>query len=783
MKGIKLFFIAGLAFTGIIANAFGVIQTSTPRSSTRRDTGDTVSASRPQAGRATSSVTTTAENTRTKQSQATRSRTASSRNNVTNQQTTGSIRTPTTASPGVSARTSSVQSALRNTVSRPIVRTTAQKSIPATRTRAAISGPSGKNAADIMGENYKQCREVFYSCMDEFCANKDSQLKRCACSIRSGEFDNTRKQLANIEEKMLDFSQRLLTVNMDAEDAAAISTATEGEIAFQTTDKTKSKKMLDEIKKKLNNSFNDNNFEQDLGAISLSLNEESAFDSVDSLSGASTTTKIGIELYDAALPICREMSLEICTEDELYLAESSYQVIIEQDCNTVAKSYQTQTDQARAKIYESSALLDMSRLDIHQKRNSDDILTCKNKMLSMLTNTTVCGTNLHKCLDTSGRYIDPSTGEAFLTVDLANLGNLITRPENDGSWSDDPNNESFVLFLDSKKKFLEPAMESCQDISDYVWDAFIEDALSQIKLAQDRKLEDMRQSCTTLLSECLDTSATSLSEFDARALSVFGVAADKTVNAMCSDVRTACTALLERTGGAVDWIDGVTEIATEKTYDTIINTCREIGRDCIIQTCKSVSGNFGLCENIRTSVNRKSIINRTACWDTVQECIASASNDSIANITDILTRDNIIGRGGSFYATLYGVADEDIFLTNISADEVRLNVRVYDLCATECGLGSEFEYTAVDTNECRICRLTEQIWGNCEYKTTQGDIESNLSNQIRIPTDNNETLLSWFAKNTNTEYAKDSCRDTTCDTGYIPKLDPENNIIGCERAP
>ena len=145
-------------------------------------------------------------------------------------------------------------------------------------------------------------------------------------------------------------------------------------------------------------------------------------------------------------------------------------MMIEQDCNTVKKSYQTQVDQAREQVFESGALLDISRLDIYQKRNSDDVLTCKRKMLDMLTDSTVCGTDMGKCLDTTGRYIDPTTGSAFLTPELANLATLITPPETGQTWRTAPGNDRFVTFLNSKKKFLEPAMENCQDISDYVWD-------------------------------------------------------------------------------------------------------------------------------------------------------------------------------------------------------------------------------------------------------------------------------------------------------------------------
>lgn len=645
-----------------------------------------------------------------------------------------------------------------------------------------ISRSAETAAEEVLSRDYDKCREVYNSCMDEFCANKDSQLKRCACSARVNEFDNVKAQLAEAEDKMLDFNQRLLTVNMDKEDAEALFEATEGELAFNQEDTSESKKMLDEIAEKLNTTFDDSNFNQNLSPISLSLNADAAFDSVDSMFGSSTVAKSGTDLYAAALPICREMALEVCSQEDLDIAESGYQMLIEQDCNTVAKSYETQKDKAVEKIREGSALLDMSRLDIYQKRNSDDILTCKKKMLDMLTESSVCGDNLEKCLDISGKYIDPSSGEAILTTQLADLGTLITRPSDNQKWTKVPGNEKFVSYLDSKKKYLEPAMENCQDVSDYVWDLFIEDALAQIKLAQESKLEEVRQSCTTLTTQCLSDTAKSIEDFDARALSIFGVEADKTVREMCAEVTNACTALLDTMGDGEEWGDGMTEIATDKTYETILSTCREVGRACIIQSCKSVSGNFGLCENIQTSVNRKSIINRTACWDEVVKCVNSAGEDSIEKI--ITQKESILDKNKAFYTQLYG---KDFDITNQSNYSTANNCLttkdgncVFDICENECGLNvEEGKYTSLDSPNCRACRLAERVWGNCESHPTTNLSSTDVHNKIKMPTNGDDTLLSWFAKNTNTQNATDSCRDTSCGPGYQPFWDEEKKTTTC----
>ncbi len=829
MKGLKLLLavcLAPLMFHGAVADD----NTDAARAAVRRTSNNTVTVSRPKASTDVSTqqhTTTSISRTTTPVIKSgTTQRTTSARpgnviqdsdrtktsSNTTVSRTTNNtvrgrtaINSPITTRTPITSRTATSRVATTSRATTTGTRGTAATSRTtvsraATRTMARVADSDAQITArtKITSDDAKKCREVYYSCMDEFCANKDAVLKRCACSTRTHEFDSVKKNLAAVEDKMLNFNQRLLTVNMDKEDAAALYKATEGEIAFNQKDTSQSKKILDEIAKKLNTSFDDSNFDRNLSPISLSLNIDAAFDSIDSLQGASTTSKSGTELYSAALPVCREMALEVCTDDELSIAESGYQMQIEQDCNTVAKSYQAQTDTARERVREGGALLDMSRLDIYQKRNSDDILTCKKKILDMLTDSSVCGSDMGKCLDVSGQYIDPSTGEAFLTVNLINLGKLITRPTGDTTWTTAPGNATFVTFLNSKKKFLEPAMENCQDIADTVWTEFIEDALAQIKLAQDKKLEDVRQSCTKLTTQCLSQTSKSLEDFDARALSIFGVKADKTVNAMCADVTNACTALLQEVGtdgtDDTDWIGGMTEITNNNTYETILQTCREVGRACIVQVCTSISGNFGLCENIDTSVNRKSIINRKACWDEVVNCVAEAGTDKINEImNDLLNKGaNQTKPYTDFYEELYGISA----VTRITGDatcpiDKWLNTStpnstcVYDICADDC---TDYDacinncaqdvtqpYATCITNcktnnkdkmsKCYTCRIAEQIWGNCEAKSTT-ELGPKEHNQIRVPADKNtQTLLSWFATKTGTASAPDNCRDTSCPAG------------------
>ncbi len=788
MKGLRWLFGVGL---GILAfcNAYALDMDDMARAASRA-TAQKTSGAVQSRGVPTSSANTKTSTNSTGPSRnitgtATRDRTNTtatdtrSAKNVTARTTNT---TPRTTTQNVSARTTNIvprstttnAGVARRTATNTSIKTRSAK--PSTRTgRARVNtsrsartiSRAATNESGALIVNYSGCRQVYYECMDEFCATKDTNLRRCACSSRVNEFNGIKKQMSKFEDQMLDFNQRLLLVNMNAEDVDAINNATAGEEAFYNTkDRTKSKKALDEIAKKLNTTFGDSDSSGSLAPISMSLNIDSAFDTVDSFMGVDTTTKTGPALYNAAIPVCREIAAEVCKEDELSIAISGYQMLMEQDCNTVYKSYQSQVDAARSKVFESSALLDMSRLEAYQTRNSDDILTCKRKMLEMLTDSTVCGKNLQNCLDMTGKYIDPTTGNAFLTTSLTDLDSLILRPGVNQTWTSANSSSPFLTYLKNKKNYLATAMENCQDIADSVWDGFIEDALSQIKLAQTAKLEEIRQACTTLTTECITSTSETIAGFDARALSIFGVSADRTANSLCADVQTACTALIDsESSSSTSWNTGITDISTDKTYDTIISSCTQVGRNCIIQACKSISGNFDLCDDIDFSANRHAILEHTSCWPEVLDCVTAAGDTALLNIVAQRNKPTDGTFKYAFYDEMYDTPEPS---------------PIQPLCGPECTNGTDAE--------CAACRIAERIWGNCEQLPqapgsnrilipTLGQSYLVGASQTTVLTTAQSTLLAWFAINTGTAQVNGnnitvnarSCVNTRCSSGiYAP---------------
>ncbi len=540
-------------------------------------------------------------------------------------------------------------------------------------TRVAVNNLNKSPVNNVVSskQSYSVCKDTFFKCMDEFCTNKDKQLRRCSCSSRSHDFDEARSRITDVEQKMLSFNERLLSVNMEKGDAKALSKATEGETAFQKEDTSKSKKILDEISSKLKNAGSKSSFEKDMSSLSLSMDSANSFDDLDSALGQETTLKEGVELYNSALPVCLDIASEVCKPEDATLAEETYQMAIEKDCNTIEKTYELLNEKTISKIHEGNALLDMSRLDLYKKSNSESALLCMKKIQDAMYNKSVCGTNLELCLDSSGQYIDSKTGKFNLTVGerIVEFSTLITKPDSDDkkqSWSNfSEKNQKFYEYIHRKYDRVKSATKVCKNMAETAKKEFIEDALKKIKAKQDEKIEELKQSCTALLSECMTKSYKQIADFDKRAVSIFGVKVFRTAYEMCQNARETCNALLNKDGKVSpqkedEWGAGTENLNLEIAYQKIRSNCMEVGKQCIINQCKTDTGNFELCKDPLYSLNRRKILSRSVCFKDVNDCIkeieSKEGNQTKYFIEKILKYKNMDGELGvlsSFHKVLY----------------------------------------------------------------------------------------------------------------------------------
>ena len=180
------------------------------------------------------------------------------------------------------------------------------------------------------------------------------------------------------------------------------------------------------------------------------------------------------------------------------------------------------------------------------------------------------------------------------------------------------------------------------------------------------------------------------------------------------------------------------------------------------------------------------MISGDACWNEVKNCIAKAGEENIDKIIQKLGLGTETSTDLNFYGEMYSNADSadknndnpHCIVSNDGADlsnpsDANKVDCIYDRCRDDC-FGTESTLF-----NCRTCRLAEKIWGNCEANPLTQLTDKTNHNRIKQPLDNVETLLYWFAVNTGTNTAQDSCRDTTCGIGLIPIYDAANVAVKC----
>jgi hypothetical protein len=125
----------------------------------------------------------------------------------------------------------------------------------------------------------------------------------------------------------------------------------------------------------------------------------------------------------------------------------------------------------------------------------------------------------------------------------------------------------------------------------------------------------------------------------------------------------------------------------------------------------------------------------------------------------------------------YNGNNSTVLLEKLYGDDIK---EYDDSCTDDDNCTKDTTYTNLYAPiECTGCNkkihiLSEYIWGNCEHAPSTELNDTIKQNQIKIVSDQTqETLLSWFARNTNTQNKDDSCRDTTCGAGeeYYSDLD------------
>ena len=475
--------------------------------------------------------------------------------------------------------------------------------------RAGVSRATAVfNDISKIGGGYAACRESYATCMDQFCANANDTYRRCYCSSRYADFRNTENALDQAKTLLMQFEDNNLNaVDKTAAEVNAMYSATVGEAAIKK-DTSGAAKILDEIgdllsgKKK---TYTANSASNSLGVLSFDITDDiddiwsDGGDSLFSGGGQNLSELEGVDLYNAANKQCMKMISDSCESNAVSnMARSSYSILITQDCNAYQKNIDKKVENVKQTVRTAEKYLREARLEEYRSHNSADVNECITKVRAALTNDVACGANYKRCLDYTGAYINQTTGEAIYSPRLFKLTELIKL---DGENSDVlRQNDQFNKFLESRKMFATSALDSCRDISKTVWEEFKRTALIEIAQAQDEKIEEVKMSCVSTMSECYDTQSSALKSFDEQTAKMVGALSVYAAKQMCMDKVSACAALYGNGNSCQFNDDG--KLTTACGLDALVKFVATVDDIRIADGCETALKNYTteLCTDTTT---------------------------------------------------------------------------------------------------------------------------------------------------------------------------------------
>ncbi len=513
------------------------------------------------------------------------------KNNTVSTQSSRSITNRSAVKKSVAARTAGPVNTLKPRATKQIVttRTPVRQSVKTQRTsiiktqnvsaRAATTTGNSARGETRTGIEYEQCKTAFFKCMDQFCQLKNDNFRRCSCNDKVFKYQEISDTYQNVAERLTEFTENLDVVGMTADQATAMKTATEGEKALQE-DTSTSKQLLQAIMNAIKGE------DASVGGKYKSLNSITVSEDMTHAFGMNDYGQLiaaynGNNLYKAVYPQCRDAVSGDCNTASLQRAVNAYLMAIEQDCNTVESALVNQQRTLKSSKYETSAMLDLARVENRQKHNSDDIATCLANVENAVQNEEVCGEGYHKCLD-YGQFIDVTTGAPLTGVkNFYELGSLLTFKSNENiqnqKLSSISSNKNFVNFFEHKtKKFATDALDKCDEKADFVWQQYLDRALLDIYYAQKAKVKQIQDSCLDIVAACYDEQTvaieTAIANLTGSAITNLKPAIFKLTQEMCTDYIESCNKMFAD--------DVVSEYMTKKTkYDSEQN-CRQIVQNC-----------------------------------------------------------------------------------------------------------------------------------------------------------------------------------------------------------
>ncbi len=402
----------------------------------------------------------------------------------------------------------------RNAANNSVVRTTAtpRKTVTPSARSALTPGRASTistSSTNTFGTSYNSCRDAYFTCMDQFCANANDSYRRCVCSSRLSEIQEKERALSQSANQIQDFKDlNLEVIPKTAEEVKAMLSATEGENAIKSDNSASAQKLAgisDVLSSTKSKSLST------LGTLDIAGDINQIWATTDLASGENIINLTGESLYNAVHAQCAELVSGNCTSTATFnMVVSAYGMYIENDCTTLANALDKSLNQANSTIRDTEREMNMARLDNYNAHNSTSINDCIAQVRKDITADNACGEDYVHCLDITGRYLNRETGEPIYTQDFYQLE---AQTSLSGDILTNPTNRMLVAELNRKRSFAERGLETCRDIADEVWDEFMRQAITEIYQGQQEKIRNVKNECLDVVNACYDEQSESLKDF------------------------------------------------------------------------------------------------------------------------------------------------------------------------------------------------------------------------------------------------------------------------------
>ena len=532
-----------------------------------------------QSGRQSNTVSSRAshQNTISRNSSVT-SRSASQQT-ITRSATTPTPRVARSASTTVA--TASPRSATTNTVNRAATTVRSATSSPAraARTTARATTIGSPATTSTFGTGYNQCRDAYFTCMDQFCATANDSYRRCICSSRLTDIQERERALAQASDQLQDFHNlNIDVIDKTAGEVNAMLHASEGEQAIKN-DSSESAQYLAGISEVLSTSKTQSL--STLGKLDIAGDINQIWATTDLASGENIANLTGEALYNAVHAQCVDIVADSCTnKSTLSMVVSAYGMYIENDCTNLSNALDNQLIQANSSIRSTEREMNVARLDNYNAHNSTSINDCIANVRADITAETACGPNYVHCLDITGRYLNRDTGEPIYSEEFYQLEYQISL---DGDVLNNATNRLIVAELNRMRMYAEGSLDTCRDISDEVWDEFVRQALTEIYQGQQSRVRTVKNECMDVVNACYDQQSESLKDFSNIKEELLLGSRLELSEELCREKLNTCSRLYGDPDG--EGLQLLVDAMADLTDQKILSNCRDLLTTFAQETC------------------------------------------------------------------------------------------------------------------------------------------------------------------------------------------------------